>query len=476
MASSAIDYSDVQGTILRGYRVDLARHFILSITNPVAAGALIGGLVDGAGGLPRVTTAARWTVKPECFVNLAFTGAGLAALGLTPAQLATFDAAFQRGATSPVSAATVGDVGESAPASWIGGLANAAQVHLVLSLWVDDDPAALAAVTARLRQAFAGCMSELSAHDAHALPANRVHFGYHDSIAQPTVIGAPPRKHSIPDDQNPVATGEFLLGYANESGGSYTVQPAELSLNSSYAAFRILEQDVAGFESFLAAYGAQAGIGPELLAAKVCGRWRNGNPLVLAPDVEGPELPLARLNDFTYVSADAAQDDTLGLRCPIGSHIRRNNPRNAAIVGTDSTHHRIIRRAIPYGPAYDPARPVAAPRGLVGYFINASLTNQFEFLTGQWNLLSSFVKSASGPGGPNAGNAFFNISGQDVFLGVNDPAASKFTLAAPGAKGQNNKVLKGFSRLIITRGGAYCFFPSIHGLRYLAALPGHAAG
>jgi len=480
MTSSAIDYSDVQGTILRGYRVDLARHFILGITNPAAAGALIGALADGAGGLPRITTAAHWTVKPECFVNLAFTGAGLAALGLTPAQLGTFDAAFQRGATDPVSASKVGDVGESAPAHWIGGLSDAARVHLVLSVWVDDDPAVLEAVTARLRSAFSGCAAELSAHDAHALPANRVHFGYHDSIAQPTVIGAPPRKRSIPDDQDPVATGEFLLGYTNESGGHYKVQPVELSTNSSYGAFRILEQDVPGFESFLATYAAQAKMDPEMLAAKVCGRWRNGNPLELAPDAQGPELPPSQLDNFTYVSTDATKDDTLGRRCPIGSHIRRNNPRNEAVDGAGSALHRIVRRAMPYGPAYDPAHPVSTPRGLIGYFINASIRNQFEFISGQWNLRSTFVKSATRPGDPDAkdGNAVFNISGQDVFLGVNDPASSSFTLAAPGPnpKGSNNRNLKGFPRLITTRGGAYCFFPSIRGLRYLAALPGRSAG
>ena len=71
----------------------------------------------------------------------------------------------------------------------------------------------------------------------------------------------------------------------------------------------------------------------------------------------GTTLPLSQLNDFTYVSTDAVKDDTLGLRCPIGSHIRRNNPRNEAVVGTDATHHRIVRRAMPYGPAYDPAHP-----------------------------------------------------------------------------------------------------------------------
>lgn len=471
MADPAIDYADVQGTILRGYRVDLARHFILSITDAVAAGRLLAALVDGTGGLPRITTAKRWAEKPECFVNIGFTAAGLAALGVAKKQLSTFDAGFQRGATDDTTAQTVGDVGESAPGKWIGGLADGARVHVVLNLWVAEDPAVLEAVTARLRAAFTGCMTELSAHDAKALPDNHVHFGYRDSIAQPTVIGAPPRKHDIPDDQPPVATGEFLLGYLNETPGTYKVDPPELSTNSSYAAFRILEQDVAGFEAFLSEYAAKAGVDVETLAAKVCGRWRNGNPLELAPDAPDPLLPMEKLNDFTYVSSDATKDDTLGLRCPIGSHIRRNNPRNQAVTGTDSTHHRIVRRAMPYGPAYDPTHPDSIPRGLIGYFINASLLNQFEFLSSQWNLLSDFVKAATGPGGPTAGNAFFNISGEDVFLGVNDPSDSSFTLAALGAKGKNNTVVTGFSRTITTRGGAYVFLPSITGMRYLAALP-----
>jgi len=473
MPDPAIDYGDVQGTILRGYRVDLARHFILTITAAPPARAFIGALVDGAGGLPRITTAARWTVKPKCFVNVAFTAAGLATLGVTSQQLATFDAGFQRGATSSTTANMVGDVGTSAPANWIGGLANGAQVHAILSLWVDDDPAVLESVTAKLRAAFAGAFSELSAHDAHALPDNKVHFDYRDSIAQPTVMGAPPRKakHNAPDDQPQVPTGEFLLGYTNATPGVYSVQPSQLSTNSSYAAFRILEQDVAGFEAFLVQYAAQAGIDAETLAAKVCGRWRNGNPLELVPSGPAPVLPNDQLNDFTYVdTTNVADDDTLGIKCPIGSHIRRNNPRNQAIIGTNSTHHRIVRRAMPYGPRYDAKQPDNAKRGLIGYFINASITNQFEFLTSQWNQLATFVKSAPGPDPSCAGNAVFNISGQDVFLGVNDPASSSLTVAGCGANGAGNKAVTGFSRLVTTRGGAYVFLPSITGLRYLAAL------
>ena len=72
---------------------------------------------------------------------------------------------------------------------------------------------------------------------------------------------------------------------------------------------------------------------------------------------------------------------------------------------------------------------------------------------------------------PGTGNAVFNISGDDVFLGVNDPASSSFTLAECSATGTANKTLTGFSRLITTRGGIYCFLPSLTGLRYLAQLP-----
>lgn len=473
MTDPVIDYGDVQGTLLRGYRVNYARHFILSITDVAATRQLITDLVDGNNGLPKITTALRSGSKLPTtrFLNLSFTNTGLAALGIAASDLQSFDSAFQRGATSATTASAIGDIGTSAPANWIGGMNDGNAVHAVLSLWVDADPAELDALSAQLRAAFAGAMTELSAQDAEALPDNHVHFGYRDNIAQPTVIGAPPSKRPVPDDQPPVKTGEFLLGYPNESGGTYKVTPTQLSTNSSYAAFRLLQQDVAGFENFLNQYSAQLGIDAETLAAKVCGRWRNGNPLELSPDEPGSVLPRTQLNDFNYVDTTTpAQDDTLGFKCPIGSHIRRNNPRNEAIVGTDSTHHRIVRRAMPYGPAYDPAKPDATPRGLVGFFINASLTNQFEFLTSQWNNLSTFVKSATEPGNPDAGNAVFNISGQDVFLGVNDPASSSFTLAGVGALGKGNKIIKGFDRMVVTRGSIYCFFPSISGLRYLASL------
>jgi Dyp-type peroxidase family len=468
---AALDYGDIQGTVLRGYRVDHARHFVLRVVDAAAARRFLGSLVDDAPGVPQVTTAARWTVKPQCFLNLGLTCAGLAAVGVPQSSLSTFPAAFVRGATSPDTAKLVGDVGASDPSQWIDGLADGSAVHLLLSIWSLGDRAVIDEVSSSLRDAFAAALEELSALDADALPDNKVHFGYTDNISQPHVEGAPPTKRPRPDQQPVAPAGEFLLGHENQYGAVYRVSPDALSTNSSFAAFRVLEQDVAGFEEFLQTYSAQVGVDPEMLAAKVCGRWRTGVPLVLSPDTGTPDPPLPpeRINDYEYVSSDPALDDTFGYRCPVGSHMRRTNPRDAKVVGGGGHLHRIIRRAMPYGPPYDPSRRDERRRGLMGYFINADLTNQFEFVMSQWVNASDFVMSVPGPGGANPVK---NISGEDVLLGVNDPASSSFTVSLPpsGTTPWANRTITGFSPYVTTTGGAYCYLPSITALRYLAAL------
>jgi Dyp-type peroxidase family len=467
-----LDWSDVQGTVLRGYRVDFARHFVLKVTDPAEARAWLGSLVGPHGSDPEITTAARWQDKPESFLNLGITFEGLRALGVPPDSLASFPRSFQWGATDPRTATLVGDVGGSSPEHWIGGLSRAADVHLILSLWAWKSADILEEESRRLRAGFAPAAFELSAHDARALPGDTVHFGYRDGIAQPYVEGAPPMKHPDPDAQPVMPAGAFLLGHVNQHGSTYRVQPEVLSTNGSFGAFRVIEQDVAGFEAFLTAGAAELGIDRELLAAKVCGRWRNGAPLSLAPDRDSQSgvAPTA-INDFDYVKDDPGADDTFGYRCPLGSHIRRANPRGAAVTGGKAHLHRLIRRGMPYGPPYDPRRPDDATRGLVGFFINADLAYQFEFVMSRWMNGARFVMAKSGPGGANTVR---NVSGDDVLGGVNDPATSSFTLPFPpsGDAPAFNKKLTGFSRFVHTRGGAYCFLPSITALRHLAQPPG----
>ncbi len=470
-----LDLGDIQGTILRGYRVDHARHFVLSVVDPARARALLVRLVDDGSSLPQITTAAPWTTKPRTFLNVGITYQGLAVLGVPPDALANFPESFKLGATAPQTASKVGDVGVSDPSNWVSELSNGLAVHLLLSLWVHKDRQVLEQASAELRAAFGSALKELGALDADALADNKVHFGYTDNISQPIVDGAPPTKRPRPDCQPVAPTGEFLMGYPSQNvgGAPYSVSPVELSTNSSFAAFRLLEQDVAGFEKFLEAGAAQVGIDKELLAAKVCGRWRNGVPLALSPDTADPSPPMPPedIDNYNYVpSDDPTGGDFLGYACPVGSHMRRTNPRNENVVSEAGSLHRITRRAMPYGPPFDPAQPDDRPRGLVGWFINVDLANQFEFLMQNWVNTSTFVKSVRGPG---KANPVFNISGQDVILGVNaDPTKTAFTVSFPpeGTSPPVNKQVTGFGPFVTTRGGAYCYLPSITALRYLAAL------
>ena len=112
-----------------------------------------------------------------------------------------------------------------------------------------------------------------------------------------------------------------------------------------------------------------------------------------------------------------------------------------------------MRRSVPYGPPFNPQQPDdGIERGLIGYFINADFANQFQFLMSQWMNTDNFA------GGM--------ISGVDPLTGANSPSSSVFSI--PTSPTGSVKVT-GFARFVTTRGSAYCFLPSITGLRYIAS-------
>ena len=299
-----------------------------------------------------MASAQPWTVKPESCVNLGITFAGLGALGVSAPSRASFPAEYAEGAVAR--AALVGDVGDSGPGRWLGWLADPG-LHLVLVVFAQS-AAALESATGRLQRAWAAGWRELGRHDGERLPGDVAHFGYRDGLSQPTVDGVP--LSGLPDHLPRAPVGEFLLGYPSQfSGHSYPVPtPCALGVNGSFAALRVLEQDVDGFAEFLTRQAARTGMSEELVAAKLCGRWRNGTPLVLSPDTDTPEppIPAGGLNDFDYVGEFG---DDRGYRCPVGSHVRRMYPRGSRVAGNGGHRHRIVRRGIPYGPPYDPAQP-----------------------------------------------------------------------------------------------------------------------
>jgi Dyp-type peroxidase family len=422
---TALPLDQIQGFVLRGYSHPRARHFTINV--PAAAN----GKAFVAAVTPQITTAAIWSEKPLVCLNVGFTADGLKALGIDVAR-ANFSAEFVEGAVQRGLKYTgddydLGDTGESAPNHWILDLGSG-DAHILLSLYALDPNARDTATAAILQMIRDAGVKLLGTHDSDdVLGDSRVHFGYHDGISQPNIDGGT-AKH---DNQPVVATGEFVLGYPAE-GDVPRPGPTFDPKNGSYSAFRILKQDVDAFFAFLAKAASQYELPQEVIQAKFCGRWADGTPLVLSPDHPDPAVSL---NDFDY------SGDSPARKCPIASHIRRSQRRNE-----DTQQHRILRRAFPYGPPYVPQDGLE--RGLIGHFICTSLQQQYEFVISQW------------------------VNGSTVDARSRDPLIGAIDAEHPPAfnfywKGAKSKI-EGFGRFTTTRGGAYCYLPSIDGLNALA--------
>src|SRR5205814_7220439 len=81
------------------------------------------------------------------------------------------------------------------------------------------------------------------------------------------------------------------------------------------------------------------------------GRWRSGAPLVLAPEKDDPELGADRQRNNNF---DYGKMDPHGYAAPLGSHIRRMNPRDTA---PNMNRRRMIRRGGPKDQRCRKARP-----------------------------------------------------------------------------------------------------------------------
>jgi len=446
-----IKLDDIQGLIVRGYNMNVVRYFVLRVTESTEAKKFISDLANGR--TLKITTAGTWTDKPSYCLNIGFTFEGLKALKLSskcdPDQAFNHRnyTAFKEGAIFRSEA--IGDIKESAASEWVDSLKVADKVHILLFLFAENEQTLIEkSEQLQLTDKLTPRGIEILGHFNGAKllgkdgkPSDTIHFGYRDGIAQPRVKGFP-TKYGIEDNDQPeIPAYQFIL----LPGGSYKLPNPAVLLNGSFAAFRVLEQNVAGFEMFLQLQQEVNGIDPEILTAKMCGRWRNGVPLDISPQSPyAPELLVsdAKLNSFDYSL------DPEGVKCPWGSHIRRTNPRHSAEVPGTPNGRRLIRRGIPYGTAYNHQTANEA-RGLLGLFICASLEGQFEFVMKEWVNKGEFT---------SLGNE------KDPLLGDNYPKNSTFTI--PTSETESVKI-NGFERFITTKGGAYCFFPSITALKYM---------
>jgi Dyp-type peroxidase family len=486
------DLKDIQGLILSGYgHLDYSTFVFLRIRRRHGARRLVDRF------MPSITGAGPWNRrpdgakdKPRVIANLAISYLGCRELGLPPETLNSFTREFVQGMAAR--AHLLGDFGDSAPENWtIGGTNPANQVDAVLLLYGATEEALeeWRGVHRHLIAESDGAVEVLAVEEGCRRMDPREPFGFRDGISQPLVEGVTKQE---PSDQNfLIATGEFVLGYNDEynkppptvgvldGNDAKDILPPfpnlkgwrDFGRNGSYLVYRKLEQDVAGFWNYMehnADYPRDVGREEKMhavrmMAAKCVGRWPSGAPLTLSPINDDPGLGEnnAQNNDFAYHATDE-----LGLKCPVGAHIRRANPRDALLENTPDAswittkRHRIIRRGIPYGQhllAVEDTEYPNAPlgvrddhnrRGLHFFAINANIKRQFEFVQQEWVNFARF-------------DGLYDD--KDAVVGDNDGAGRLTEPRTP-----IRRVVYSLPRFVTTVGGEYFFMPSLTALRYIA--------
>ena len=394
-------------------------------------------------------------------VNIGFTYEGLKALGLSQRSLDSFPEAFRVGARGRAN--LVGDIGPHAPEHWEGDLGGP-DIHAMGLIRTDSDQGREEATRIiRAEMEATGGVEIRFVQDTMALAhengigSEGEHFGFADPISQPPIEGAD--TPSYPGDGvlepdgtwRPLKPGEFLLGYEDEADrtGTQTPEPFELRLNGTYVVFRKLYQDVAAFRRYLATaakslYGSDDHYHQELVAAKMMGRWRSGCPVDLSPDKDDRTIAAdpQRRNNFTY------EGDEQGLRCPVGAHLRRSNPRATPLKrATAVRRHRLIRRGVEYGPHLPDGvlKDDGVDRGLINLFIQADIERQFEFVQREWMKGGEFIGLD-----PNE---------QDPINGVGGEGSQ---MVVPGTK---QPFLFDLPTFVRVKAGEYLFVPGLNALK-----------
>lgn len=401
-------------------------------------------------------------------VTVAITARGLRTLGVRYRWHAgrVVEDAFGEGMRKRAHA--LGDVGPSDPHRWDDGWRDPDRLHV--AFWIQvRDACALAALEDRVQRHFRSVRTQVRVETANlgSSGSRREHFGFVDGASQPWVEGVrsasgrDPRgggklRSSVPSSEDttrtlnrwkPIALGEFVVGQVDETGDIFPVpSPPEVFLGGTFLVVRKLRQDVAGFRDY-------AGDGAERssLASRLVGRTSDGTPLMSPSRQDGKTAVGESSNVFSY------GHDPEGLFCPLGAHIRRANPRDALGFGTIlSARRRIIRRGMPYGPAWDDGNP-DADRGLLFIACNVRISEQFEFIQQQWL---------------NDGSPFGLGNVPDPLGGGWDPESPR-AIVVGGRPPDVRAPLRSF---VTTTGGEYFFAPSIPGLWALVDLAPRASG
>ena len=459
-------------------------------------------------------------VKPKVAINVAFSFLGLFALQVPTRTLRGMPDEFIDGMEKR--APMLGDTPWLDKRDAIWRRASQAQVHILVSMNAEMDAtgAPVPELEARTQWLLGLCaaseggvellsgngpseaqyqdMSAVLRHDGDTIaPSNKEHFGLSDGFGDPVFVGQyGPKAEAIkkigggkllPDQTwAPLATGEFLLGHADEAQEIPDAgMPLEFSRNGTFMAYRKLHENVSSFTSYIKAQGetyarvmglADPAEAQATVSAKLVGRWNDGVPLLAAPDFAAWQAFNARL-----AAAQQAKDkaklaeialeyvnftyrlDPAGATCPITSHMRRVNTRDMldphfgakdpkSWAGSAlNNRRRILRRGLPYGHV-DPASPSdEGEHGIVFLAVCSSLFRQFEFVQQQWVQYG----------------LDFNVGSDTCPIVGNHDEGAKFVIAAEPSGDGAPFICERVPQFVEPRGGEYFFVPSMTALRMI---------
>ncbi|MBO9650683.1 MAG: Dyp-type peroxidase [Variovorax sp.] len=403
--------------------------------------------------------------------NVAFTYAGLRALGFSAEQLDPLPREFMDGMESR--SGLLGDVRVNHPDFWPRpercdenlrvdpmSRVDLPTVHVAFMMRLTDDKPEsasaalhpqLAAAIALLTPASAG-MQVVAVQPMRSWrdgSNGREHFGFLDGFSQPGLKKVEP----TPLPRDTVLPGDWFLGSENSQGDKPDPNsaPPALLKNGTFLVVRKLRQHLDNLHAALDSHLADKDVRDDdakakrkqAILEKMMGRRQDGTPLV----------DPASGNDFDY------ENDAEGRQCPFHAHVRRANPRDGR-----KPMPRIVRAGMSYGDRFDEkadpkANPGAAPhadRGIMFMAYCASISEQFEVLQ-RWIA-----------GGNSSG---VSSAQADPFLAVPRPGDRRtFRCLESGSPNGVLRVDLGEKPFATVQWGLYLFVPSMEALRNLAAL------
>lgn len=331
-----LELNDIQGMVTQGYsKLFQTAYFSVAVRDAAKAKQWLAEV------LPEVDSADNHATKKDRVLHLAFAYEGLKNLGMYTENVDSFPLAFREGMSTPNRNRILGDWGTNAPETWQWGGENAEEILMIFHA---ADEATLKEYMQTHRDKIAANGGLTLHHEmlGYLRPDHKEAFGFHDGISQPVIKGCGKKGPEL----DLIEPGEFLLGYKNEHGhfplsplvkkeqgdSSLLAKDArgsgkkDIGKNGTFMVFRQMQQHVDAFWKAMESHtmNPDGTVNEEAkmrLAAKCVGRWPSGASLVKFPD--GDPGGSHENDDFGY-----ADNDPDGMKCPFGSHLRRNNPRD----------------------------------------------------------------------------------------------------------------------------------------------------